>query len=155
MSTVRLLEVTKDNFYSVCKLSETLSDYQKRCVAPNAFSIAEAHFHPDVAWYRAICLEDVPIGFVMLQTNVDDIPDDEKPAAFLWRMMIARDFQGRGYGKDVLDLLVEKCRAEGKKYLFTSCVVEQSQPYDFYVHYGFHDTGDHCDDEVILKYKIA
>jgi diamine N-acetyltransferase len=43
-AVVSLREITEDTLWPVLKLSDTLSDTQKRMVAPNADSIAQAHF---------------------------------------------------------------------------------------------------------------
>ena len=51
-------------------------------VAPNAASLAQAHFSEN-AWLRAIYADDTLVGFVMLY----DAPDEQE--YFLWRYMIA------------------------------------------------------------------
>jgi len=156
MNAIELRELNKDNFYDVCKLSDTLTESQKRCVAPNIYSIAQAHFYPENAWFRGIYLGEEPIGFIMLDmiADDDDIPMDDKPSAFLWRFMIAKDHQEKGYGRKVLDLITEKLRKEGKKTLYTSCHIEEAEPLRFYLNYGFTDTGVFDDGEEVLKMTL-
>ena len=48
---VSLREITADTVATICKLSDTLVESQKRMVAPNALSIAQAHFSQH-AWFR-------------------------------------------------------------------------------------------------------
>ena len=60
-------------------------------VANNAVSIAQAHFEP-CAWFRGIYANETPVGFIMLY----DDPDE--PAYFLWRLLVAEEYQGLGYG---------------------------------------------------------
>src|SRR3989339_27044 len=150
---IQLKEITKDNLFDVIKLSETLDDKQKRCVAHNAVSIAEAYVKPQ-AWPRAIYNDDQLVGFVMLALHDDDIKDSDQPSYLLWRFMIAKPFQHLGYGRKVLDLLVEKTKSDHQKYLYTSCMVEDEMPYQFYISYGFEDTYEKDGDEEILKFLV-
>jgi diamine N-acetyltransferase len=154
MSKITLQPVTNDNFRDVYKLSDTLSDYQKKCVAPNVYSIAQAYLNQDQAWPRAIYLDDTPIGFIMLDLKPEEIPNHEE-TYYLWRFMIASDYQGKGYGKEALDLIVEKCMNDQKNYLYTSCEMQGDMPYQFYLKYGFIDTGVIEHDEEVLKFDIA
>ncbi|PKK98726.1 MAG: GNAT family N-acetyltransferase [Tenericutes bacterium HGW-Tenericutes-2] len=154
MNKISLQLVTHDNFTAVTKLSDTLTDDQKKCVATNVKSLAQAYLSPNDAWPRAIYLNDTPIGFIMLDLNPDDIPNNEK-AYYLWRYMIAFDYQGKGYGKEVLDLIVNKCKEDQKDFLYTSCVMENDMPYQFYLKYGFIDTGVLEEDEEVLKLDIS
>jgi diamine N-acetyltransferase len=165
MNEIRLVEVNKENFGEVVKLSKTLTKEQAECVAPNVYSIAEAHVHGDEAWMRAVYLDEKPIGFVMLSYEKDDemyndfikpFVDNKDNLSYigLWRFMMAGDYQGKGYGKKVLDLIVNKCKEEGIDVLCTSCVMAEVSPYNFYIKYGFEDTGIMDDDEEILLLKL-
>ena len=100
-AVVSLREITEETLGPVLKLSDTLSETQKHMVAPNAVSIAQAHFSP-YAWFRAIYADETPVGFLMLYIGPED---DEKPAEtqptfhFIWRLMVGGPYQGRGYGR--------------------------------------------------------
>lgn len=156
MKEVHLKEITRDDFYEVIRLSETLTAAQRRCVAPNAYSIAEASYYPGRAWFRAIYLDETPIGFVMLELDdPEDREEGELPSVYLWRFMIAKDYQRSGYGKRVLDLIVEKCKDESIHDLVTSVEMGDESPYDFYIKYGFVDTGETIDcGEQVLKMRL-
>jgi len=54
---ITLRPVTGDNLRALIRLSETLTEPQSHCVAPNAVSVAQAHVS-DAAWMRAISLGD-------------------------------------------------------------------------------------------------
>jgi diamine N-acetyltransferase len=151
MNTISLKEVTNSNFKAICDLSDTLTDAQKKCVASNQRSLAQAYLDYENAWPRAIYLDDTPIGFLMLHLNPHDLPPEDQPGIYLWRFMIAFDYQNKGYGKQVLDLLVQKCRDEHKKSLYLSCEVDEDMPYQFYIKYGFIDTKVMDDGEEVLK----
>ncbi|MDX9691267.1 MAG: GNAT family N-acetyltransferase [Acholeplasmataceae bacterium] len=153
MNNIELRLVTNDNFSLITKLSDTLSDYQKRCVAPNVYSLAQAYLNQEIAWPRAIYLDETPIGFIMLDLKPEDIPDDEH-SYYLWRFMISSEYQGKGFGKKVLDLIIQKCMDDQKSYLYTSCEMEGDMPYQFYLTYGFIDTGVMEDGEEVLKFDL-
>lgn len=152
--SISLRLVDDDNFSSIIRLSDTLSEEHKRNVAPNVVSLAQAYVRLDIAWPRAIYDGEEPIGFVMLSLYDPDIPVHDRPAYELWRFMIKTDRQGQGVGTKVLDLIVDKCKKDGIKTLYTSCVMEREEPYRFYINYGFLDTGEDDDDERILKLPI-
>ncbi len=145
---ISLRVVVDEQLSRIAKLSETLSEAQRNCVADNMYSIAQASFYPDFAWHRGIYLGEEPIGFVML-----DVGEQEY---YLWRYMIARDYQRKSYGKKVLDMIVDKCRKDGVKVLKTSVELGAESPYDFYIGYGFVDTGEKLDcGEQVLRYDIG
>lgn len=151
---VRLIDINQDNLFKVTALSDTLSDIQKKCVAPNIVSIAQAYVNPGKAWPKAIYDDEELIGFVMLALYDEDIKEEDQPSYFLWRFMIAKPYQSKGYGKKVLDILYKKCVEDGVKYLYTSCEMIDKMPYQFYINYGFVDTHEMDEGEEILKLTI-
>ena len=147
-SKVTLREITSETVRQICNLSDTLSDAQKRMVAPNAVSIAQAHFNK-FAWFRAVYADEEPVGFIMLYDN------PEEPEYFLWRFMIAGPYQRIGFGKQAIDLLIEyvKTRPNAKK-LGVSCGEGEASPEGFYTKLGFRRTGEMEDEEVILSLQL-
>jgi len=142
-AAVHLRRITADNVYRVCTLSDTLSADQRGMVADNGISLAEAHF-ADAAWYRAVYLGEEPIGFLLLDLGMD--PDE--PGVSLWRFMIAGPHQGRGYGRRVLETVVEHLRARGTTSLYTSYGQGPGSPEGFYRSLGFEPTGELVEDEI-------
>jgi diamine N-acetyltransferase len=144
---VSLREVTRDTVREICRLE--VGPGQDEFVAPNAVSIAQAHFEPK-AWFRAIYSGDTSVGFVML------FDDPETPEYFLWRMMIAAEHQGKGYGRAAMELLIDYVRSRpGAKELFTSYVPGEGSPESFYLGLGFESTGRVDGDEVVLRLPLA
>lgn len=135
---VSLRKVTADTVRAICALETT--DEQKRFVAPNAVSIAQAYFAP-AASFRAIFARETPIGFLMWRPRIEADPISEAAACYLWRFMIGAQFQRRGHGRSALSLLVESLRVQGIKQLLTSCVPGAEGPHGFYLSFGFEDTG--------------
>ena len=60
-SNVRLREVTRENLGAVLNLS--VSETQRKFVATNERSIAQAHFYPEKAWFRAIYADEGQLVF--------------------------------------------------------------------------------------------
>lgn len=144
---VTLREITAANLKEVLALD--VAPGQEEMVAPNAVSIAEAHFEPK-AWFRAIYSDETAVGFVML------LDDSDKEFYYLWRMMIAADQQGKGYGRRALDLLVDYVRERpGASELKVSCVPGEGGPQAFYEGYGFESTGEIHDGELVLSLPLA
>lgn len=147
-STITFREITKETVVAICKLSDTLSAPQKKMVAPNGQSIAQAHFEKR-AWFRAIYADDIPVGFIMLYD------DPEEPTYFLWRLMIAGPYQGLGYGEKAIQLLVEYVRTRpGATKLLVSCGEGEGSPEGFYTKLGFKRTGEMVEGEVVLSLPV-
>jgi len=145
--------ITANNVISICRLSETLSPTHRKMVTDNAISIAQAHCS-DQCWMRAIYVDETPVGFLMVHIGSDYDDGIDCPGAFLWRLMIAANHQGKGYGKEALDFLVAHLRAQGYSELYTSCGVGEGSPMGFYQKYGFSPTGEYYDKEPELVYNF-
>jgi len=147
---ISLREINADTVRAVCNLSETLTSEQRNMVADNAVSIAQAYFC-NQAWFRAIYADQELIGFVMLHMGGDDIEEDYK-GVYLWRFMLAGPHQGKGYGKQVIELLKGHLRNQGFHELMTSYT--DPGPAVFYQKLGFVPTGKIYDDEIesLLKF---
>jgi diamine N-acetyltransferase len=131
-AVVSLRKITADTVRAICAL-ETNED-QKGFVAANAVSIAQAHFAPS-AQFRAVYADEIPVGFIMWR------PGDKEGECFLWRFMIDRRHQAKGYGRAALALLLQSLRSEGVKQIRTSYVAGGASPRGFYVALGFRETG--------------
>jgi diamine N-acetyltransferase len=143
---VTLREVNADTVRTICDLAVT--EYQRQFVAPNAVSIAQAYFS-EYAWFRGIYADETPVGFVMLYDNT------EKPEYFLWRFMIDARYQGMGFGRRALELLIDHVRTRpNATELFTSVHQAEGGPQGFYEGMGFRLTGDREDGEAILKLQL-
>jgi diamine N-acetyltransferase len=140
---VTLREITQETLFAI--LSLEVSDDQKRFVAPNAVSIAEAYFS-EHAWFRAIYAGDTPVGFVMLYSDWDE------PKYFLWRFMIDKQYQRQGYGSLAMQELIAHVRSRpNAKELLVSYAPGEGNPSPFYEKCGFVETGEWEDDEKVMK----
>jgi diamine N-acetyltransferase len=151
-AVVTLQEITAHSVRAVTDLR--VSPPQQSYVASNAVSIAQAYFHPE-AWFRAICVDDEPVGFVMLE-DPTLLPDWLGLTQIgLWRFMIDERHQRRGYGRAALRLVVAHARTRpGQTVLRTSCVPGPHSPIGFYEAFGFRRTGEVDDGEEVLELPL-
>jgi diamine N-acetyltransferase len=147
-AVVTLREVTRENLHDILDLKVTSE--QENFIASNAVSISEAHFYSEITWFRAIYADETPVGFVLL--------DDDPVKSFyaVWRFMIDARFQGYGFGKRALQLVIEYIKTRPRaKVLLTSCVPGEGSPEEFYKKMGFVPTGEMDEDgEVIMQYEL-
>ena len=134
---VTLREITSENLYAILDLS--VADHQlKAYPRSNAYSIAEAHYpaDDDPVWLRAIYAGETPVGLMM----TSEVPDQGR--YFLWRLMIDHRFQGSGYGRRAVQLLIERIRQTGNPTaLITSHLQQDANAGHFYERLGFAYTG--------------
>jgi diamine N-acetyltransferase len=130
---VELREITKETVRAICDLE--VADEQREFVAPNALSIAEAHFVP-MHWMRAIYTNDEPAGFVLTH----EVPAEG--TYYLWRFMIDERYQRRGLGRRAMALLLERWRGIGAAAATLSVVPTNAGAIAFYESLGFRLTGE-------------
>lgn len=152
--------VTDDDFAAVFTLRRGPGQerYLGMMISHFEDAIAEAHACP--RYWSVHDVEDGTIvGFVMIS---DDIPaetlaarDDIVGPYFLWRLLIDARYQGRGYGRAVIDAVAAYVRAKPNgRVLLTSCKPGDGSPQPFYLHYGFTKTGTVMWGEDILSLDL-
>ncbi|MCY3736631.1 MAG: GNAT family N-acetyltransferase [Gemmatimonadaceae bacterium] len=147
LGSVSLREVTAETLMSILELRVTRE--QRRFVASNAVSIAQAHFSPE-AWFRAIYAGVTPVGFLMMSVQ------PEEGEYYLWRFMIDARHQGKGYGRRAIELLIEQVKGQPKaKELTLSHVPGDGSPEGFYRKLGFEHTGEEDGGELVMKLTLA
>lgn len=110
---IQLREINHDNWQECIELEVT--EQQRQYVNPNIFSLAEAYAHSDAnkadaeEYYRcipyAIYNDDEMIGFAMI-TYEKESDFDDKACYEVYRIMIDKSYQGKGYGKEAIKLLL-------------------------------------------------
>nr|WP_255324982.1 GNAT family N-acetyltransferase [Acinetobacter baumannii] len=110
---INLNNLDRENWLLCAKLS--LDESQKDYVAPNVYSIAESkveeHYCP-----RVICFNDEVVGFLMYCVEID--PPDET-LFWLFRFMIGKDHQAKGYGTLALQMAIDEMASKGAKRIRT------------------------------------
>lgn len=147
-SKITLRELTADTVWPVLKLE--VAESQRNYVAPNAFSIAQAYFERENAWFRGVYAGDTPVGFVMLYVEPENAIYD------LWRLMIAEEYQRMGFGTRTVELIIEHvCSQPNAKVLGVSVVPGEDGALEFYQRFGFVETGEIDEGEIVMKLDLT
>ncbi|GIE99193.1 GNAT family N-acetyltransferase [Paractinoplanes rishiriensis] len=136
---MHLAEVTPDNFAAAIALR--IRDDQQDLVAPVVKSLAEAYLYPDYAWPRLIYDGDQVVGFLMAFLNFPR-DDGREPRSGLWRLNIAADHQGQGYGRFAVQEVCAELRRRGATEAYVSWEPRAGGPEPFYRRLGFRPTGE-------------
>ena len=163
MSTeqVHFEKITWDNYSKIIKLRVTKE--QDDYVARNTSSLIHAYIALSqgeiVPYPFGIYLGKKPVGFVMIGYNgyEDGDPEFMKNTYFIWRLMIDKRYQGRGYGREALRLALEFIRTWpcGKaEYCWISYEPENEAAKKLYAAFGFEETGEMCGDEAVAVLKL-
>jgi GNAT superfamily N-acetyltransferase len=152
---VTLREIDAGNREPVLGLA--VAPGQERFVCTVASALRDAGEVPDGnPWYRAVYAGDEPVGFVMLSWDVTPDPPRIIGPWFLWKLLVDRRHQRRGYGREAVRLVAELARANGAAELLTSCVDADGGPEPFYARLGFRRTGEVDESgEVILALELT
>lgn len=161
---VHLEKVTYQNALEVCELSIFESQYP--FVADNEESLAEAYLavtsEASYAYPFAIYDDDTLVGFLMLGYNEYVLENPDAPAYqrnnySLWRLMIDKRYQKKGYGREALRLALEFIRTwpHGEaETCITSYNPENETAKKLYASFGFVENGEMDEDELIAVLKL-
>jgi len=129
---------------------------QTGLVASNAVSIAQAQFYKD-AWFRAIYADSKLIGFVMISDTSLKFTSNpnHRPTYFLWRFMIDTQYQGKGYGKEAKNSIINhvKNRSKAKEFLLSHSK-NNGNAGEFYKKCGFQYTGKEIGNELGMRLEL-
>ncbi|HEX2204515.1 MAG TPA: GNAT family N-acetyltransferase [Longimicrobium sp.] len=143
MSDVTLREVTRENWRACVRL--TVDEAQADFVAPNVYSLAESKFEP-AAVPLAVYAGETMVGFVMYALEGTD--------GWIWRLMVDRAHQGKGYGRAAMEEVIRRLRAlPGVRRIRTSFVPANAHAAALYRALGFHETGEVEQGEVVVELR--
>ncbi len=129
-----LKEITSENIDEVLALK--VDESQRSFVSSNGDSLAQAYVYSKTAYPFAVYEDDTIVGFIMMGYY------EVKSYYTLWKFMIDRRYQHKGYGRKALEL--------GIKYLqdgfdvseiYTGVVPGNTVAKKLYESVGFKDTG--------------
>ena len=158
---IQFKEITNANIWKVCALEPF--EAQKDFVAENIQSLAEAYATRNEgsnALPLAVYDDDDLVGFVMIGKGTVGNENESKLIRenySLWRLMIDKNYQGRGLGKQTIDAVMALIRTfpfgEAKK-VWLSYEPENTRARDIYRKYGFVENGDMCGNEIVAVYEL-
>lgn len=105
---ITLRPITQDNWRDCIKLQ--VKDEQKHLVGSNENTLAMCYVHSEINPF-GIYLDEKIIGMITWALD----PDDN--IYYINRFMIDENYQGNGYGKYALQLMIEKLKDLGVKVL--------------------------------------
>ena len=159
---LKLKKINRNNIAEILKLE--VFDNQKSFVATNNSSIIEAYIaiteNNDVFTF-GICKDATPIGFLMIgyDVNSDDegAPRIAKGNYNIWRLMVDKKFQGKGFGKKAMDLALEFVNTfpcGTAKYCWLSYESDNDVARQLYKSAGFVETDEKDGEEIVAIMKL-
>jgi diamine N-acetyltransferase len=127
-----LIPITAQNWETAAELE--LEEFQKDFIRSNAWSIAEASFHPELK-PMGIYRGGTMVGFLMYGKSW------RSERTWLYRFMIDRRYQGQGLGKQALESLIRRMRDEGYSEISVGYDPENFVAERLYLNHGFEPTG--------------
>jgi len=146
-----LREVSRENWLPIALLQ--VADDQKQFVAPNSFSLAQAHYAPESKLVPLGAFDgDTPVGFVMYgQYN-----HDGQDLWLIFRLMVDKNHQRKGYGRAILAQTIERMKMlPDCEAIHISFLPENTAAKNLYTGLGFEDTGTIDEDEVVYRLKVV
>ena len=131
---VQIRPVTKDNLDEV--LSLRINDDQAGYVSSTAESLAQAYVYQETAFPFAIYSDGEIVGFIMMGYY------EAKQYYTLWKLLIDRKHQHKGYGRKALELGIAflKDRFHARE-IYTGVIPGNINAKKLYESVGFRETG--------------
>ena len=155
---IHLEKVNWDNFEAIINLH--VNKEQRDFVASNKDSLVHATIRMTEEGKQVfpfgIYKGKKPVGFIMISYDVGE-DDGEEPSAewflrnsyFIWRFMIDKRYQGNGYGREAMRLVLEFIRtfpAGAAKYCWLSYEPTNERAKKLYQSFGFRELPEHYED---------
>jgi len=140
--SIQLLEINRNNWEQVISLN--VHDEQNSFIASNLYSLAQSKYEPEckpLAIYKDCLL----VGFVMYV-----VPSVQVDDYWIFRLMIDKNYQQKGYGKIALQQLIDLIKQD-KDYnkIYLSFKPENHIAKTMYERMGFISTGKIEDGEIV------
>lgn len=130
----------------------SVTEEQAQYIAPNQDSLKDANDNPAVARPFAIYVANRMVGFTMFAFDEDY--EDPGDRYWLWRFMIDKDLQGRGYGRAALKAIIDYFKEQGVGYIKLSTKESNSKAISLYRKFGFKENGEMNDEEIVLQLAL-
>ncbi|WP_211278054.1 GNAT family N-acetyltransferase [Couchioplanes caeruleus] len=146
---MRLEEINPENYEAA--LAVKVRPDQEDLVEPVVKSLAEAYVYAEYAWPRLILDGDRVVGFLMAFLDIpwDPARDPEDVRSGLWRLNIAAEAQGCGYGRFAVEAVCNEVRARGGSRAYVTWEPRAGGPEDFYLKLGFRPTGERSGEQTV------
>ena len=147
---LRIIDETNKAAVELLEVSES----QKQYIASNKKSLETAgkEEYREIARPFAIYAEEQIIGFTMFAFELTS--SDPNDRYWLWRFMIDRNFQGKGYGSAALEKIIDYFRNHGADHILLSTKENNTSALSLYHKYQFAETGEMNEDEIVLRLNL-
>ena len=149
MKNITLKKIDESNFIACFNLK--LSEGQESFVSHPIRSLAQAYVYYHQCTPFGIYAGDAMVGYVMV------IYDPDTWEYNLWHLMIDRQYQGRGYGKQAVVACLDYIRqipfGPGNTVLLT-CHERHTAAISLYKSLGFLETGNRDEEEIEMKLTL-
>ena len=135
---IELKLVDESSFQAVLDLKISEADERARFVAPNVRSLADAWLYRknEDVFPMAIYWDEQVVGFLLLEIDKDEAE------YFIWRIMIGQQYQGKGYGRKALEVLVKEAQMDRAcNHIIADYVVGNEKMKYLLTSLGFQETG--------------
>ena len=158
---IRLEKVSAKNIWPLLELE--VGEDQTGFVASNTVSILEAYCaisSGGVAMPYGVYSEDIPVGFLMIgygDADWENAPAIASGNYSIWRLMIDKRYQGRGYGKAAMAAALNMVRGlpcGPADYCWLSYEPENTAARALYHSFGFSENGETDGEEIVAVLKL-
>ena len=150
--SVTLRDITGDNYFQVLELKISPEQEAAKFVAPVVRSLADAWYYREegITYPKAIYAKDDLVGFIMYDL------DPEAQQVFIWRFLIDQRYQGKGYGRQTIEAVVEMAKEQAQITKVVADYVDGNEPMKkILLDLGFEETGfDQDSKEHIMVYQL-
>lgn len=151
ITEIRLIPVDECNRAELELLQ--VHQFQESFIASNSVSILTADENPLVARPYGIYAAGKPVGFVMLA--IDEQNEDPDDKYWIWRFMIDKREQGKGFGSAALREILALFRSMDADTVTLSTKPENAAALDLYHSFGFRENGQQNGEEIVLKLRFS
>ena len=107
---IEFVEINEENYEAVLQLEVSEAQKDGKFVAPNVKSLADAYLYRKAGDVFPYAVQDgnKVVGFVLLDE------DEEEKELMIWRMMVDKDCQGKGYGRAIVEKVMAQFEADSR-----------------------------------------
>lgn len=148
---ISLQKIDERNWREVIEIE--VGEAQKSYIESNTYSLLEAAYDRSLNWHPfGVYKDESCIGFAMIGAF-----DSDEKTIWLDRLMLAKEYQGQGFGLEVLDVIVDFIKLEWEvDEIILSVTAENKKAIRFYEAYGFDwlDKVDPANGEYLMRLKV-
>ena len=148
---IKLQTITEENFDDVIGLS--VKSNQEHFMKSNVYSLAQCYLYREAndVFPFAILKDELVVGFVLLYSD----EEDTEPSMTIWRMMIGKDYQQRGYGKKAMHEIIQWVQSFQKyNLLYITHHPENLGAHKLYESLGFKEIGMNDHHEILMQFEL-